>query len=76
MKNNKGLIFMGMGFELVALVLSALYLGKIIDTHYGTKGIFTIILLLSMLVGWIYHLIHLLMKFEKDLKAEREKLKK
>jgi len=68
MKNNKMLIFVGMGFELVGIILACIYLGKAIDDHYGTKGIGLALLPMIGLVGWIVQIVSLTKGLDADTK--------
>jgi len=65
-KNKKGLVFMGMGFELLALILTALYVGKYIDDHYQTGGLVMAGLSFLALIIWMYHLIILTKQFRRN----------
>ena len=38
-QRKKGLVFSGMGIELVALILGGAHLGEIIDKAYGLGGL-------------------------------------
>ena len=66
MGNNKSMVFMGMGFELVVLVLAAAYLGKYIDSYFGSPGYFTAALIVVFLCSWFYHMIVLLRRINED----------
>jgi hypothetical protein len=66
MKTNKYIVFVGMGFELVGIIVSAVIFGQILDQKYQTKGFAIIVLSLGGLVGWIYHLVVLAEKLEKS----------
>jgi F0F1-type ATP synthase assembly protein I len=57
--NKKYLVFVGIGFELVGIILTALYLGKLFDEHFGTKGLGIAAFPMIGLVGWIIHVIML-----------------
>lgn len=61
MKN--GIVFMGMGFELVGIMLAGLYVGKIIDEKMGWKGIGVAACVIILLIGWFVHLFVLLKRF-------------
>ena len=65
--NSKGLVFIGIGFELVGLVLAALILGEKLDKYYGKDGVFVIIFLICGFISWTFHFIFLLKKMMKDL---------
>ena len=64
--NNKGMVFMGMGFELVVLVLAGAYAGDMIDKYYGWKGYATATFIVLFLCSWFYHLLVLLKKVNED----------
>lgn len=63
---NKSMAFMGMGFELVVLILGAAYLGDKIDKHYGWPGYASVVLILLFLISWFMHLLVLLKKVNSD----------
>lgn len=67
---KKGLVFTGMGFELVGLVLGSLYLGGIIDRHMEWQGYGVAAILIIGFIGWIIHLILLLKRFMADSSGE------
>ena len=66
MKQNKYLVFLGMGMELVGLVLTSVYVGQKIDVEYGTKGLALVGLSMASLAGWIAHIVLLSKKLEKS----------
>lgn len=60
------MVFMGMGFELVILILAGAYFGDMIDKHYGWPGYGAMTFILLFLVSWFYHLLVLLKKVNRD----------
>jgi preprotein translocase subunit Sss1 len=61
--------FMGIGFELVGIVLASLYLGTLLDEHFLWGGFGVAGVLLIGTVGWIVHVVYWLMKMQKrDIK--------
>jgi hypothetical protein len=66
MTNNKGIVFLGIGFELVAMCVGGFYLGAYIDQYYGWTAFASTYLVLALLLSWFLHLFYLLRKFEKD----------
>ena len=60
---QKGLIFMGMGFELLGLILGGYLLGNTIDAHFGWSGYAMAGIIIICLVGWMIHLVYLLKRF-------------
>ena len=71
-KNNNMLAFAGIGFELLALVLGALFVGKGLDEQMGTNGVWTAGLLLVCLSSWTFHFVILLKRFQAQVDAESE----
>ena len=65
MKMDKAVIFMGIGFELVALCAAGVWLGRLIDQNMGWQNAGTLGMVLSFLVLWFFHLFFLIQKFEK-----------
>jgi len=55
-----------MGFELVALILSAVWLGPILDRYFGTQGVWLLVLLVSLLIGWFVRVIYLLRRISEE----------
>lgn len=62
---NKGLIFAGMGFEAVGVVLAAIWLGEWLDQSFQAKGLFTILLSFIGLGGWFAHILFMLKQMNK-----------
>ncbi len=66
MKPSKYLVFVGMGAELVGIILSCLYIGKTIDERFQLQGIGMALLSLAGLAGWITHIVILARGFDKQ----------
>lgn len=66
MKKKKGLVFVGMGFELLGLILTALYLGKYVDEQYNLKGLCIALFSFLALIIWVFHLVLLTRQFQKN----------
>jgi len=66
-----GIIFMGMGFELVGIVLASLYLGSMLDKHLSLRGFGVASVLLLGLGGWVAHMIFLLVRMQKANDKDR-----
>lgn len=62
---NKWLVFVGIGFEAVGIVLAAIWLGELLDAHFQTKGLFTILFTFTGMGGWFAHIFFLLKKMSK-----------
>ena len=66
MKRKKGLVFAGMGFELLGLILTALFAGKYVDKHFGLGGLCIALFSFIALIIWVYHLVILTRQFQKN----------
>ena len=64
--NKKYLVFTGMGFELVGIILAAVYIGHYCDEFYGTKGLGVVGLSVLGLGGWITHVVVLSKKLDQE----------
>ena len=60
---KRGLIFMGMGFELLGLILGALFLGQAVDKYFGWNGYGVATFVVVVMISWMYHLVVLLKQF-------------
>jgi hypothetical protein len=60
---HKGLVFVGMGFELLGVILGCLFVGQEVDKQMGWPGYGLIVFVVGGLVGWMIHLIFMLKKF-------------
>ncbi len=63
---DRGIVFLGIGFELVALCVGGYFLGQFIDDHMGWKNYASTYLVLILLLSWFFHLFILLRRFEKE----------
>lgn len=63
---NNGMVFVGMGFEIVAAILGAIYVGGLIDHQFGWNGMATISLIILFFIGWVVHIVVLLKRFTDD----------
>lgn len=66
MGGNKSMVFMGLGFELVLLVLGGAYLGGFIDKYFGWAGYGSAGIILVFMISWFYHLIILLKRINEE----------
>jgi F0F1-type ATP synthase assembly protein I len=71
MKKSKAIVFAGMGFELVGLILAGLYMGQMIDKTYNLKGLATAGLSLLVLTGWMVQLVFMLKKYLAEEKSNK-----
>jgi|GEM_PF-1178206 len=67
---DPSMVFMGMGFELVIMVLGGAYMGQYIDKYFGWAGYATAGLILVFLASWFYHLLFMLKKIQGNDKSD------
>lgn len=63
---NKLLVFTGIGFEAVGVVMASVMLGQWLDNTFAFKGLFTIIFSFVGLGGWFAHVVFLVKKMNKN----------
>ncbi len=63
---NKYIVFAGIGFELVGLIVVSVYAGEYLETIKPTKGLWVAGLILLSLVGWMIHLLAMLKSTQKQ----------
>jgi hypothetical protein len=63
---GKGIVFLGVSFELVAMCVGGYFLGEFVDEKMQWKNFASTYLVLILLIGWFVHLIYLLKKFEAE----------
>jgi len=66
LKLDRGATFVGMGFEIVGLLLLGVWLGGFIDKKFALNGMGTAGMVILALVGWFIHLVQLLKKYQND----------
>lgn len=66
---KKYLVFVGMGFELIGIVLVGLWVGIWLETQKPMKNLWPVLLIFLGLSAWFYRVIKLL----KKMNAENEK---
>ena len=64
---------MGLGFELLGLILGALFLGQAIDDRYNLNGYGIAVLVIVVMFSWMYHLFILLKRFMKEAQNELDR---
>lgn len=63
---NKYILFVGIGFELIGLIIGALVLSAWLEEKYPSKGTLTAGLVLLALIGWFIHIFILLKNIENQ----------
>ncbi len=65
-KRGKAIVFAGMGFELVGLIVVSLYIGQALDKTFELKGLATASLSLLVLAGWLIQLVYMLKSYLRE----------
>lgn len=73
---KKYIIFIGMGFEIAALIVGSVMIGKALDKTYETKGVFLIGLIVISLIGWLARVLFLAIRIQKAEELEEQKNKR
>jgi hypothetical protein len=60
------MVFVGVGFEAVGVVLASIWLGQWLDESFQMKGLFTILFSFVGLGGWFAHIVFLLKRLNKQ----------
>lgn len=63
---NRYIIFAGIGFELVGLIIGCFYLGQMLDEKYQTKGLIFVGLSFACLIGWLWRVIWMIRRIQKE----------
>ncbi len=63
---KKYLVFVGMGFELIGIVLATVWIGMWIETKMPMRNLWPVLLVLLGLAGWFYRVILLLKNINKQ----------
>jgi hypothetical protein len=63
---KKYIIFASIGFELVGLIIGCFYLGQVLDEKYHSKGMIFVGLSFAALIGWLWRVIWLLKRLQKE----------
>lgn len=60
------MVFVGMGFELLGLILGGLFIGTIIDKEMDWPGYGLATCVVAGLISWMYHLVYMLRRFMEE----------
>lgn len=64
MKKSQLLVFVSIGFEIVGLILAAVYIGKYLDEKHQLNGLGTGGMVILALSGWLVRIIMMLKKIQ------------
>jgi len=70
MKNSGAVVFVGLGFELVGLILGAFALGQQVDKYLHWDGLGVVGLIVAVMLGWMYHVVVLLKRYAETTDDE------
>ena len=62
---NKYLGFIGVGFELIGLIVLSVYLGEYLESIKPSKGLWVSGLIIISLLGWFLHLLYMIKVAQK-----------
>jgi hypothetical protein len=74
MNKTSGLVFMGLGFELLVMFLIGAYVGRAIDKYFGWPGYGFLGMIGVLMIAWVMHFIFLLKRFMKASNDNEPKL--
>ena len=69
---NKYVLFIGIGFELIGLIVVSILASNYFEEKYHTKGTITAAAVLIALIGWFIHIYFLLSKVNKATEEDKK----
>lgn len=69
-KTGKGLVFAGLGMEIIGMMIGSVFIGQEIDKLVGWPGYSVIVLVLASFGVWVWHIIAISKKFMQDVKDD------
>lgn len=73
--DRKSAMMLSMGFEIVGIILVAVYLGGWLDQKYGWGGMGLVAAIVVGFIGWLTHVIVLMRALEQSEDSGDTKLK-
>ena len=71
---KKEAVFIGIGFELVGLVIGSIIISSLLEEHFGWPGdILILVFLMTSMGSWLAHVLFLVKKFDAEKKIQSEK---
>ena len=67
---HKGLVFAGLGMEIIGLMVGSVVVGTKIDEYFGWKGYSVFFLLLSSFSVWVWHIIIMAKRMMRENESE------
>jgi len=64
--------FIGIGFEIIGLLVAAVFVGQYLDEKYQAKGLIMAGFIVLALTGWLIHLVAMLKNFEREKQKTNE----
>lgn len=59
-------VFLGLGFEILGLVVSMVYIGSLVDEHYHWEGMGVAAGAVLAMVAWLVHVIVILRRLDPE----------
>ncbi len=66
-KTGKGLVFAGLGMEIIGMMIGSVIVGREVDKLTGWPGYSVIFLVLASFGVWVWHIIAIAKKFMQDV---------
>lgn len=68
---GKGLVFAGLGMEIIGMMIGSVIVGQEIDKLMGWNGYYSVIVLMLASFGvWVWHIIAIARKFMQDVNQD------
>lgn len=67
--DRKTAVFISMGFEIIGVVIAAIYIGGWFDKTYALDGLGTTFAIVIGFIGWLTHLFIAARAFDKEEKS-------
>ena len=63
---KKYVVFISIGFELVAAIMVGIYFSEYLENKFQSKGLITMGVIFLILTGWFIHITYLLKNLNKN----------
>ena len=54
---QKGLVFAGLGMEIIGMMWGSVVLGQVIDEYFGLNNVAMVVLMFSAFFVWVVHIV-------------------
>ncbi len=63
---NKGLVFAGLGMEVIGMMVGSVIFGAEIDKYYGWPGYAVMLLVIASFIVWVVHVVVISKRFMRE----------